>query len=94
MVLIVFFLDECLVLKHQPFNLSQRVGGQAAIPGQRHGIKPELAFSIGSPNVNVRWFASLIRVKMEPKWTDSQYRGACRNRSIRGRRAKQSILTG
>ena len=63
------------MLEYKTLDLSQCVGSQAPISRQDYWVQPELAFAVGGPNVNVRWFPSFVRVKMKSKWTDSQYRG-------------------
>lgn len=60
------------MLKNQAFNGSHIVGTNASIARQTNRwLQPELALTIRSPNMNVCWFLALVRVKMEPKRSNS-----------------------
>jgi len=57
-----------MMFKNQLLNPSQVVRSHSPVAGQANGRhQPKLALTIGSPNVNVRWFLSLIRVKVKPE---------------------------
>jgi len=57
-----------MMFKNQLLNPSQVVRSHSPVAGQANGRhQPKLALTIGSPNVNVRWFLSLIPVKVKPK---------------------------
>jgi hypothetical protein len=71
MVLMVFLQQEVDVLVNQPLHFPHEMGSHATIPGECHGIKPELALSVGTPNVNMGRLYTLIRVEVEAKTTDS-----------------------
>jgi len=57
-----------MMFKNQLFDASQVMRSHSPVAGQpdrRH--QPEFAFTVGSPNMNVRWLLSLIRVKVKPE---------------------------
>jgi len=57
-----------MMFKNQLLNASQVVGPHSPVASQADGRhQPELALTLGSPNVNVRWLLSLIRVEVEPE---------------------------
>jgi hypothetical protein len=60
MVLIVFLQQEVDVFVNEPFHFPHGVRRHAPISGQGHGIKPKLALSVGTPNVNMGRLSTLI----------------------------------
>jgi hypothetical protein len=68
MVLIECLSQNVLMFKNQLFNASQVVGSHSPVAGQADGRhQPELALTLGCPNMNVRRLLSLIRVKVKPE---------------------------
>jgi hypothetical protein len=55
-----------MMFKNQLLDAPQVLRPHAPVAGQTDGwLQPELTLSIGSSDMNVRWFVSLIRVEME-----------------------------
>jgi hypothetical protein len=68
MVLIECPSQNVMMFKNQLFNASQVVGPHSPVASQADSRRqPKLALTLGSPNVNVRWLLSLIRVEVEPE---------------------------
>ena len=59
---------------NQPFHFPYRMCRNGTISGQGDGIQPELALAICTTDVNVRRLDALVRVKVETKSADSEYR--------------------
>jgi hypothetical protein len=55
---------------HFPHNMK----GNAAVPTKAHWIEPEFAFTLRTPNVDVRRLYALVGVKVKPKSAYSEYR--------------------
>jgi hypothetical protein len=67
-----------MVLKDQFFNLSNLVRRNAPICSESDTrFEPELAFSIGRPNVDMGRFPPLVGVKVESVIADSQHGRHC-----------------
>ena len=57
-----------MMFKNQLFDAPQIMRSHSPVARQTDGRhQPELAFTLGCPNVNVRWLLSLIRVKVKPE---------------------------
>jgi hypothetical protein len=69
-MLIVALHQEVSVLEDQALDRSYLVRANASVPCQSNGIEPELALSLGRPDVDVRRLSSLIGVEVEPATTD------------------------
>lgn len=80
------------MLKYQPLDLPQCVWRQATVSGKDYGIKPEFALAIGRSDMDMRWFASLVRVKVESKRANSQYRGHFKGDFIGSQRRKYTTI--
>jgi hypothetical protein len=62
------------MLKDHPFNFSQDMFLNPPVPGKSHRCEPELTFTVRRANVDVRRLIGLVRVEMESKCTNLQYR--------------------
>jgi hypothetical protein len=71
----VFLPQQVDVFVNQTFHVPHGVRRNAAIPGQSDRIQPEFAFAVSRANVNVSRLATLVRVEVETKTADAQYRG-------------------
>jgi hypothetical protein len=60
MVLIVFGFQVFLMFVYQAFNVSNSMRRDPEISSQQNWIKPVLAFTIGSPNVNMRRLTTFV----------------------------------
>jgi hypothetical protein len=63
--------EEFSMFKNQTFDLPQILSGYTTVTSQKDRIKPELALSIGGPNVDVGGLAQLIRVKVKTVRADA-----------------------
>jgi len=73
-MLIVFLQQEIDVFKDKSLHFPHDMRGNAAIPTKAHWIEPEFAFTLRTPNVDVGRLCALVRVKVKPKSTYSEYR--------------------
>lgn len=61
--------------KNQSFDLTEIVRSDSFVVGKEDvGLKPEFAFAVGCPDVDVRWFVTLIGIKVKSKRADSKDR--------------------
>jgi len=62
------------MLVNYTLNFAECMRCEASISCQCHWIQPEFAFAVGGADMDVSWFAPLIRIKVEPKWSDAKNR--------------------
>ena len=61
------------MFKDQALHFPHDMRGNAAIPTKAHWIEPEFAFTLRTPNVDVRRLYALVGVKVKPKSAYSEY---------------------
>jgi hypothetical protein len=70
----IFLREEIAVLEHHLLYSANDRRWNFLVPSKPNRGQPELTFPFGSIDGYVRWFVSFIRVKVEAKSTDSEYR--------------------
>jgi len=73
-MLIVFLQQEIDVFEDQALHVPHDMRGNAAIPTKAHWIEPEFAFTLRTPNVDMRRLCALVGIKVKPKSAYSEYR--------------------
>jgi len=80
-----------MVLVHEALDFAQLMGPDASASRQAHTTESEFTFTIGSTNMNVRWFRAFIRIEVKSVRTDAQNRGHCATCSSVGQRPGESV---
>jgi hypothetical protein len=95
-VLIVRLQKLVAVLVYEPLNLPQVVGTDTPVSSHHNRFEPELAFAVGTTNVNVRRFVSLIGIEVEaiPANSEDSRHGESSQDSDLSRQRHQIVVGG
>ena len=60
------------MLKYQPFDFPQVMRRDASIASQQDWIEPELALTIGTSDMDMRWLIALVRIEVKTVSSDAK----------------------